>query len=105
MGAVDGVGGTVKNAVFRKVLAKQIIINSPREFENLADSIIPGISVIYLSDIDTSFKNRCRSKAQAAPGTLKVHKVTRNVLETSIELSFYHNSNDDTPFVLKFTVN
>ena len=100
-GAVDGIGGTVKHAVFRKVLAKQVLINSPKQFAEYADSIIKGISVIYISDIDISFKDNCRSQAQPVSGTLKVHMVKRKVTANSVELSFYHTSNDTTPFCIK----
>ena len=105
-GAVDGIGATVKHAVFRKVLAKQIIINSPKEFAEYADSLLSGINVIYVDALDIGFKDKCRSQAQAVPGTLKVHMVKRKVTGNSVELAFFHTSNDATPFCRKnYTVN
>ena len=38
-GTVDGIGDMVKDAVFRHVLSKQVIIKSPKHFAKYADSI------------------------------------------------------------------
>ena len=42
-GAVDGISGTVKHAVFRHVLSNKVVIKSPQEFAEYADSIRPNI--------------------------------------------------------------
>ena len=38
-GPMDGVGGTVKNIVFRNVKSGKALINSPKEFANLCSSV------------------------------------------------------------------
>ena len=40
---MDGVGGTVKNVVFRKVKSDQVVINSPQELSEAAKSFVPSI--------------------------------------------------------------
>ena len=36
---MDGIGGIVKNTVFRKVLSGQVVIGSPEEFARYANQI------------------------------------------------------------------
>ena len=42
-GPVDGIDGSVKHAVYRNVLSKKIIIESPQQLASYADSILPNI--------------------------------------------------------------
>ena len=37
-GPVDGIGGSVKHAVYRNVLSKKVIIENPQQFASYADS-------------------------------------------------------------------
>ena len=37
--SMDGIGGTVKNTVFRKVLSGEVVIGSPEEFAQYANQI------------------------------------------------------------------
>ena len=50
-GPVDGIGGTMKHAVFRHVLSKQVAIKSSKHFAKYADSTLPNISVIFVDDL------------------------------------------------------
>ena len=36
-GPMDGIGGTVKNTVFRKVLSGEVVIGSPKELARYAN--------------------------------------------------------------------
>lgn len=42
---VDGIAGTVTNAVFRHVLSKKVVIKSPGQFAEYGSSIPPNITV------------------------------------------------------------
>ena len=53
-GAVDGVGGTIKNTVFRKVQSKEVVIQGPKHFAEFAYSVLPSITVLF----NTGFKIR-----------------------------------------------
>ena len=91
-GAVDGVGGTIKNTVFRKVQAKDVVIQGPKHFAEFADSILPSISVIYIKDSKSSYEEECRKNAIKIPGTLKVHKIVREVIPFGFKLTFFDTS-------------
>ena len=47
---MDGIGGTVKNVVFRQVKSGTVIINSAEEFRVAANKFVPSIA--------TQFQNR-----------------------------------------------
>ena len=49
-GCVDGIGGTVKHAVYRHVLSKQVVIASPQDFANYANEICWGINVVLVKN-------------------------------------------------------
>ena len=38
-GPMDGIGGTVKNLVYRKVFSGDVVINTPKEFADFANGI------------------------------------------------------------------
>ena len=96
-GSVDGIGGTIKHAVFRKVLAKQVVITSPQEFAKFADTILPTITVRYMSDEDLvlHFHEECRANSVYVYGTLQVHCVRRNITGNQCQLNFYKTSTSE----------
>ena len=49
---MDGIGGTLKNAVYLDVRSGRAIINDAKEFAEYADKIIQGISSLYMSSDD-----------------------------------------------------
>ena len=48
-GPVDGVGGTVKRAVWRRVLQGQTVVNSAAEVAQVAEKACPNVKVIYVT--------------------------------------------------------
>ena len=74
-GAIDGIGGTVRHAVFRHVLSNKVVIKSLQQFAEYADSILPNISGIFIDDgiLQLDYYEECREKAAYVYGTLKVH--------------------------------
>ena len=82
-GAVDSLGGCVKNTVYRRVLANQIVINSPKQFATYADSLLPSINVVYIDDLNISADFDDEEPVPAIPGTLRVHCVKRDVISAS----------------------
>ena len=61
-GAIDGIGGTLRHAVFRHVLSNKVVIKSPRQFAEYADSILPNISGIFVDDgiLQLDYYEECR---------------------------------------------
>ena len=45
---MDGVGGTVKNVVYRAVMSEKITVNSAKDFARQADKLVEGIKCVYL---------------------------------------------------------
>ncbi|GFO14380.1 otu domain-containing protein 5 [Plakobranchus ocellatus] len=48
-GPIDGIGGTVKRAVWRRILQQRVIINSASEFAEIAKETCPNIKIFYIS--------------------------------------------------------
>ena len=90
-GAVYGIGGMVKHAVFRHVLRKQVVIKSPKHFAKYADSILPNIRVIFVDDDDLqlNFHKECREKAVYVYATLQVQFVEYLTSDMKYKLKFY----------------
>ena len=51
-GPMDGVGGTVKNIIFRKVRSGFVTIDSPFEFHQAILKVVSSIKSVYLPDTD-----------------------------------------------------
>lgn len=45
-GPIDGIGGTVKRAVWRRILQNKVVINSAQEFAEVAKEACPNIKII-----------------------------------------------------------
>ena len=102
-GAVDGIGGTIKHRVDREVLAKRIVVKDSKDFAEHANRLLDHIEVLFVENVDTAVDTESRENAQYVKGTLKVHKVVRE-LDTANkkpQLQFYYNSNELTPFCTK----
>ena len=48
-GPVDGVGGTVKRAVWRRILQEKVVINTAEEFYHCAKECCPNICMLFVS--------------------------------------------------------
>ena len=77
-GFTDGVGGTVKNIIFRKVKLGFVTIDSPFEFHQAILKIVPLIKCVYLPDTDVLNKpENIEQESKKIPETRKVHHVER----------------------------
>ena len=102
-GPMDGVGGTVKNVVFRNVKSGKAVINSPEEFANYAAELMPSISSLYLPMEQILEEPDNVVTAPAIPGTLKVHKVVRKFNENGVcFLEFFQLSDQTIPTYTQF---
>ena len=75
-GPMDGIGGTVKNLVYRRVLSGDVVINTPKEFTNFADQIT-SVDCLFLENTELLKEPEEVTKAPPIPSTLKIHKVQR----------------------------
>ena len=51
-GPVDGVGGTVKRAVSRRVLQQMALVNTAQEFADIATEACPNINIILVDQTE-----------------------------------------------------
>ena len=61
-GHMDGIRGTLKNAVYRDVKSGKAIINDAREFAEYVDKTIKGISFLYMCPVNMLLLNRRKSR-------------------------------------------
>ena len=76
-GVVDGIGGTLKRAVWRNIRAEKNHITSPQEYATLAKELCPNVTVEYIpkSDIDkeSAFLDAKWERVVAVPRTHRLH--------------------------------
>ena len=47
---MDGVGGTVKNVIIRKVKSGQLVVHSPLDVSEAVTKFVPSIDSVYLPE-------------------------------------------------------
>ena len=76
-GVVDGIGGSVKRAVWRHVRSEQVHVSNAQQYSDVARERCPQIHVHYISkeDIDRhqDFLNKKWENTVTIPGTHKIH--------------------------------
>ena len=73
---MDGIGGTVKNVVFRKVKPGFLTIDSSFEFYQAVKNYVPVIKCVYVSNKDV-FEEPENMERESIPirEILKIHKI------------------------------
>ncbi len=78
-GVVDGIGGTVKRAVWRYVKAEQSHVTDLQQYAALARQLCPKVRIEYIPKEEiakhTSFPDKKWETTKAIPGTHQVHCV------------------------------
>jgi len=98
-GPMDGVGGPIKNKVFREVKSGRLIVRSPKDFADAAERLVPKIDSIYLPLNEMMEEPSYVKDAPKIVDTLKIHKIIRSIHKASIpSLEFYYLSADPEPF-------
>ena len=98
-GPMDGIGGTVKNKVFRDVKSGKVKITCAESFAEYADKAVNGIRSIYLAKHEILKEPSNIENAPKIYGTLEVHMVTRVINEDGVcKLRFFKMATDDKPF-------
>ena len=96
---MDGIGGTVKNVVFRHVKSGQVIINSAEDFCHAANQSCPSITTLFQPSDSILSEPSDIESAPVIPSTLKIHKLVRetNSKNGGSKINFFFLSNDDEP--------
>ena len=74
-GPMDGIGGTSKHRVFRDVKSEKVSIKNAEHVASYVDSILNGITSLYMPLEEISTELESVSKAPKIPGTLEVHMI------------------------------
>lgn len=105
-GPIDGIGGTVKRAVWRRIMQGSAVVTNAAEFASLAKEACPNIVILYLSAADMeSDRNALQTRwnenqPRRIPNTQKMHYV-RKAGKRSVETSFVSPFSSDV--TLTFT--
>ena len=98
-GPMDGVGGTVKTFVFRKAKSGQIVIYSPREFCEAANTFVSSILAVHLPESETIIEPKGIEVSRKIKEILKVHKLERKCNQNGdIRINFFKIAGDKEPF-------
>ena len=104
-GPMDGVGGTIKNRVYRDVMSNKCLIKSAEEFSNHANKVVNGITSLYLPESDLLAEPDNIEEAPKIPETLSVHMLVRNFNEDSVcSINFFNLATDVEPFFTQFYI-
>ena len=96
---MDGVAGTVKNIIFRKVKSGFVTFDSPFEFHQAILKFFPLIKSVYLPDTDVlNEPENVEHEFKKNPETLKVHYVERFEVKGVYGLKFFYLVEDEQAF-------
>ena len=76
-GSMDGIGGTIKNVVFRHVKSGRIIVNSMKEFSDAANQFCPSITTLFQRSDAILSEPIDIEEAPIITETLKIHNLKR----------------------------
>ena len=97
-GPMDGVGGTIKNVVFRKVKSGQTVVYTPEDFAKVAGNFVPSIATVYLPKEAEIVEPKDMDNAPPIKDTLQVHKLERYVNQTNeCSIKFFKTAADEEP--------
>ena len=78
-GPVDGVGGTVKRAVWRRILQGQVTISTPHEFAAVAKEACPNVRILFIDAAQVATTHQEleslweQNRPQSIPNTRQAH--------------------------------
>ena len=102
-GPVDGVGGTVKRAVWHRILQKRVVVNTAQDFAEVARTACPNVDILFVG------KDRvagCRTQLEAVWNakpplaihqTLHMHYARANQTHSILEVSDISPFSDIVP--------
>ena len=85
---MDGVGGIVKNIIFREVKSGFATINKPLEFHQAVLKFVPSINSVYLAGADVL--SEPENIEQESKKTLTIHHIERFQMKGVYALKFLH---------------
>ena len=102
-GPMDGIGGTIKNCVYRDVMSGKCVINTPKEFADHVEKSVKGVTSLYLPVEDVLVEPDDIEVSPKIPETLQVHLVKRHFDQRNVPyLEFFKMATDTKPFFTQF---
>ena len=96
---MDSIGGTIKHRVFPDVKSEKVSIKNAEHFASYADSILNGITSLYMPLEELLTEPKSVSKAPKILGTLEVHMIRRTFNSDGVcKLKFYHTATNQSHF-------
>ena len=80
-GPIDGMGGTIKNKVYRDVMSNKCLIKNAKDFLEYVNKNINDITSIYMPINELLTEPDNIENAPKIPETLSFHKVTRSSMK------------------------
>ena len=98
---VDGIGGCVKQKIFRHVKSFKVVLSNAEEFASYAYKVVEGIDMIYndTSQIPNTLKEALAVQVTA---TKKVRMIQHSIGTNEVKLSFYAHTHATDPFIEKY---
>ena len=102
-GSMHGIGGTIKNCVYRDVMSAKCVIDKPKEFAEHAEKVVKGITSLYLPAEDVLVEPDDIEVSPRMHEMLEVHMVKRRLGQRNVPyLEFYRMATDTKPFFTQF---
>ena len=76
-GPMDGIGGFLKNSIYRDVMSGKCVIDTPKQFAEYAESAVKGITSLYLPTEEVLKEPDDMRNSPRITDTLQFHKVKR----------------------------
>ena len=101
-GPMDGIGGTLKNSIYRDVMSGKCVIETPKQFAEYAEKSIKGLTSLYLPANEVMTEPDGTDLAPKIPETLQVHMLKRLFNDQKVPyIEFFKTASDTEPY---FTV-
>ena len=98
-GSMDGIGGTVKNVILRKVKTGQLLVHSPIEFSEAVTKFVPSIHAVYLPENENIVEPEDIIMTRKIDQTLKIHKLEKKCSQNGdTYINFFKSDDDEDPF-------
>ena len=102
-GPMDGVGGTIKNLVYRDVMSNKCMIRNAEEFSDHVNKIATGITAIHLPKDELLTEPEDIGDSPKITETLSIHKLIRGFNEDNVcFIKFFKLANEVKPFHTQF---
>ena len=85
--------------IFQKVKTGQIVVQTPKEFSDVAMKFVPSIITVYLPKSDEIVEPESIHQASSSPETLSIHKFVRQINDRgNCSIEFFKTAVDQEAF-------